>query len=68
MQNADMNWPQYRIYVDEDWSHMIDFRLIVFLGNQNLGFNTNIFFLCNMVLKLLNIQYFLDHAHLWCLG
>ena len=43
---------------------MTDFRLIVFLDNQNLGIDIKICFLSGTVSKLLVIWYFCDYANL----
>ena len=65
IQNFDMYWSPHWIYVNEDWSHLTDFHLIVFLGNQNLDVDTKIVNLSGLVPKLFDLLYFLDHADLW---
>ena len=43
---------------------MTDFHLIFFLGNQNLGIDTEVGFLSGTVSKLLDIWYFCNYANL----
>ena len=43
---------------------MTDFKLIVFLDNQNLGIDTKIGFISGKVLKVLDNWYFCVYANL----
>ena len=56
IKNFDAIWQPY--WIDEEWSYMTDFHLIVFLDNQNLGIDTKIGVLSGTVSKLLNICFF----------
>ena len=55
----------YWIYVNKEWSHMVDFHLIVFLGHPNPGLTTKIVSLGSLVPKLWDVQYLLiNYANL----